>query len=78
MKTLEIEVIAGRDLVAEFKCDCPHDKYPTLLNRTIKLYGYNDANFFDNVNKEPRLYKCKCGKEYKYRWTREGVNVEAV
>ena len=83
MMTVEIEVITGRDLVAEFKCDCPSDSFKGsaiehLMKHRIKLYGYNDSNFFDNVNKEPHPYKCKCGKEYRYQWTRDGVNVETV
>jgi hypothetical protein len=83
MRTIDIECITGRDLVAEFECDCPNERYKGspiehLMKHIIRLYGYNDTNFFDNVNKEPQTLTCKCGKEYRYQWTRDGVNVELV
>lgn len=81
MKVLEIEVIQGRDLVAEFECDCPNERYKDsplahLMKHRIKLYGYNDSNFFDNVNKEPQTLTCKCGRVYQYQWKRDGVKVK--
>lgn len=80
---LDIEVIQGRDLVVEFSCDCPSDTFKDspiahLMKHKIKLYGYNDSNFFDNVNKEPRTMTCKCGKVYQYQWKREHVLIKKV
>ena len=70
MVTLPIKVSGGNDLCAEFRHKC---------FKNIRFSGYNDANFFDNVNKEPREYTCpQCGETFKYRWTRRGVEVDTV
>lgn len=80
---IEYETIAGNDLVASFKCECPDESFKDssfahLMKHRIRLYGYNDLYFFEEVNKEPRMYNCKCGFQYKYRWTYEGVEVERI
>lgn len=71
--TLPFEAIRN-DLYAKVRCNCPHHSMPDLLKHTIRLVGYNDANFFDNVNREPRESACKCGRRYRYQWHRNGVS----
>lgn len=81
---LEIKHIAGNDLSVDFQCDCPHKSFvgtdiEHLMKHRIYLYGYNDNYFFNEVNNEPREFKCKCGKQYKQQWFRNGyVEVEEV
>lgn len=70
----------GRDLYAKFKCTCLDPKWKDsevahLFHTTIRLCGYNDAYFFDEVNKEPKEIKCDCGKLFKVQWFRDGVEV---
>lgn len=71
------------DLYADdVKCVCPSKKWigtdiEHLMQRRISLNGYNDSNFFDNVNKKPRIGRCnQCGREYKYQWFRYYVEFE--
>ena len=69
--------IGGRDLSAEFKCTCPSRLFvgtdvEHLMKEEIRLSGYADANFFENVNEEPRSFRCKCGKKYTQQWFRDG------
>lgn len=72
----------GNDLFAKFDCvnpSCEDDQWDwqkvVKCRRVVRLSGYNDGNFFDCVNKEPRTRACKCGQEYSYQWTRDGVKV---
>jgi hypothetical protein len=79
MEILEIECVRGNDLLAKMKCECskyPDDKYLSSIKNEIKFWGYNDSNFFQNVNKEPKTTSCKCGISYKYQWKQDGVHVE--
>ena len=67
------------DLYAKVQCTCPSKLFEGkpiahLMKHWIKLVGYNDANFFDNVNREPRESACKCGRGYRYQWLRDGVS----
>jgi hypothetical protein len=48
------------------------DQYP----HKIRLAGYDDANFWNNVNAAPREASCKCGRRYRYQWLPEGVEFE--
>jgi len=69
----------GNDLFVTTYCDCVDKRYNHNLFKTkIDLSGYNDDYFFDEVNAEPRTHKCECGKEYRYRWTREGVEWQVI
>lgn len=74
---LKINSIGGNDLAIDFKCTCPSDLFKGsdiehLMKQRIHLYGYNDANFWGNVNKEPRKFNCKCGREYTQQWFVDG------
>jgi len=74
---LNIHSISGNDLAVSFNCECPSKTFKDspiahLMKTKINLYGYNDSNFFVNVNKEPRPFKCGCGKEYQQQWFSEG------
>lgn len=81
---LKWKVAGGNDLVVEFKCECPSALFigtniEHLMKQKIDLWGYADANFFDNVNSKPRNFKCKCGKEYSQQWFTDGkVIVETI
>lgn len=73
---LEIECIGGRDLVAKVKCRCPHEieKLAALnITHTLRLGGYDDENFFKNVNANPRHGKCRCGRGFTQQWLDDGV-----
>jgi hypothetical protein len=48
------------------------------METTITLSGYADDYFFNGVNREPRTFKCKCNKIYKYQWFRDGVECEEI
>lgn len=74
---LEIECIRDRDLVAKVPCTCPHEsaKLAALdIKHTLRLGGYDDDNFFKNVNANPRDGKCKCGRPYRFQWFDDGVD----
>ena len=80
---LPIKCLKGNDLSVDFLCECNNPKYngtplEGLLQTRIYLSGYSDSNFFDNVNKNKRPFKCNvCKKEYTQQWFREGyVEVE--
>lgn len=47
-----------------------------MMNRTIQLTGYDDDNFFDNVNAQPHDFRCQCGRPYRLQWFRDGVEAE--
>ena len=73
----------GNDLYFDLECTCPNSLFigtdiEGIMKHRIKLTGYNDANFFDNVNAEPRKGKCKCGREFVYQWFRNGVEAEFI
>lgn len=73
----------GRDLYADIgNCDCPaFPDTPVLANvkKTMKLSGYADDNFFDNVNREPKRVECHvCKKAWNVQWRRDGVLVETA
>jgi hypothetical protein len=80
---LKIKRIGGNDLVVDFECTCPHEKYKDnevlskIMKTRINLYGYNDDYFFNTVNAAPRSFKCKCGKEYTQQWLNDGY-VEVI
>lgn len=70
------------DLHAKLRCTCPHRLFlnkPELgMTHTIRLCGYDDANFFDRVNAQPQERVCKCGRRYRVQWFREGVSAEFI
>lgn len=71
----------SNDIYARLECSCPYTteagQVIDFMTTRIQLVGYDDANFFDNVNREPRKQSCKkCGREFMVQWTREGVAVE--
>ena len=75
----------GRDLFADFECTCPEPRYANdevlskYFNTKIKLSGYNDSYFFNEVNKEPRTVSCPtCNKKYQVQWLSDGVEVQEV
>ena len=82
MKTLlRFRNVGGRDLYADLYCECPSElnhspEIKHLFKHKIVLTGYDDTNFFDNVNSEPKELVCKCGRKRLIQWTREGVEVE--
>ena len=64
----------GNDLYAKIECTC--GKYPDMpwFKHKITLVGYNDSNFFENVNREPRKILCdNCKKAYMVQWYHDGV-----
>jgi hypothetical protein len=81
MKTLSYESM-GRDLYAErVECTCPDPMFKDstvshLFKTKIRLSGYYDDNFFDNVNKEPINLSCNCGRKFKFQWFRDRVEFE--
>ena len=82
MKVIEKEIrfIGGNDLAVDFRCTCPSEMWKGtdiehIMKERIHLHGYNDANFWDNVNSEPRKLTCKCGKSYTQQWFRNGYVV---
>lgn len=65
--------ISRNDLYFEIHCTCPDEKWigtniEHIMKHKIVLTGYNDSNFFNNVNKESRESKCKCGRKFRYQW----------
>ncbi|EGL82069.1 hypothetical protein CathTA2_2432 [Caldalkalibacillus thermarum TA2.A1] len=73
----------GNDLFADFQCQCPSPNFigtdiEHLMKRKITLSGYADAYFFKVVNAEPNIFKCDCGRVYKYQWFPHGVEIEEV
>lgn len=76
---LSYECVGGRDIYAEkVECVCPHPLFidspvSHLMTNKIRLSGYDDDNFFDNVNKEPREGQCSCGRKFKFQWFRSHV-----
>jgi len=66
MKLLTFTSLSN-DLFADYVC-------PACRKRQ-SLTGYNDACFFREVNREPRLRTCDCGVEFAIKWTPEGVKV---
>ena len=81
MKRQRFEALR-RDLFFKLKCTCPYKsdnpELTRLLTHTITLNGYADDYFFDEVNKEPREGKCKCGRRYTVQWFRDGVEAEFI
>jgi hypothetical protein len=67
--------VGGRDIFFDAECTCP-DRHIDILRHKIKLAGYADANFFDNVNREPTHDECECGRKYTYQWFRNGVEFQ--
>lgn len=83
LKTILNYTAFGNDLFAEFHCSCPAKEYKDtgladIMKTKIKLSGYNDAYFFNDINKTPAIISCVCGKKYSTQWKRSGVSVEEV
>lgn len=75
--------IGGRDLHYKIQCTCPSERWKDtdvadLFKTTILLSGYADDYFFDAVNKDPKVIKCKCGKQYSVQWFRDGVECSTL
>ena len=77
---LSIVDVYGRDLYAEkVECTCLDPKWSDstvarLFKTKISLSGYNDENFFVNVNQNPRQGECPCCKrKFTYQWLSDGV-----
>lgn len=71
------------DLHASFNCECPSAKFKDtpvahIMKTKITLSGYDDAYFFNVVNKEPREITCACGRRYAVQWKEYGVEVAEV
>jgi hypothetical protein len=66
--------------VGRCKCSNPLFKGSNveyLIKKKVKLTGYNDDNFFNNVNKDFKQYECNdCGAFFEYRWTPDFVIVK--
>lgn len=80
---LSIECAGGNDLYAErVACNCINPDYKDdpvlgkLIQKYIRLSGYNDANFFDHVNKQPQNGQCSCGRKFTYQWFHTHVEFE--
>ena len=72
-----------RDLFFELQCTCPNKSFvgtnvEDLMKHTIRLSGYADDNFFDNVNKEPMHLACQCGRKFTVQWFRDGVEAAFI
>lgn len=70
----------GNDLYCDVECNCIDPSWAGsavahLFHRKVKLTGYNDDNFFRNVNAAPRTVQCKCGRVLLYQWFTDGVEV---
>jgi len=76
--------IGGRDLSFEIECTCADKKWADdkkighLFKTKVRLSGYADAYFFDQVNKEPKPISCDCGNAWMVQWFRDGVEVNKV
>ncbi len=74
----------SRDLFFNLQCTCPNPQFADgpiayLMKTTVKLTGYCDDNFFDNVNAEPSEGKCRvCGRRYRVQWFRDGIEAEFI
>ncbi len=69
MKIHEIYNSNGRfDLrpAEEINCNCGE---PVQFQRE----GYNDANFWNVVFKQPHVSVCQCGREHAIQWTPKGI-----
>lgn len=79
---LNYEFSGGNDLYADkVECKCLDPKWKDsevahLFKTKISLSGYYDANFFDNVHKEPHEGKCQCGRKFTYQWFRDYVQFD--
>lgn len=79
---LKYECLGGRDLYADaVSCSCLDPEWKDtdvahLFNTKIRLSGYYDSNFFDNVHKEPHEGACQCGRKFKFQWLRSHVEFE--
>ena len=70
-----------RDLFFDLECTCldprfAHSEIAHLFKTKVHCTGYADDNFFDNVNAEPRVFKCKCGREFQIQWFPNGVEAK--
>ena len=70
----------GNDIFCNLgECKCPSRLFigssiEHIMKESIKISGYYDDNFFDNVNKDIKKWECsKCDTVCNYRWTRDGV-----
>lgn len=64
MRLLEVEQL-GNDLFARTACKC---------GEVIRLVGYNDGYFFNDVNASPKEGACaKCSRRYWFKWRPAGV-----
>lgn len=64
-------VIQRKKLIAIFNC-------PTCGNK-IKENGYNDKQFFEILNEQPKNKKCiNCNEPYLSKWTPEGIQITWV
>lgn len=73
----------GRDLYADLYCTCPHKDYvgtpvAKIMKTKLTFSGYNDNYFFNEVNKEPQIKTCDCGKQYQFQWKADGVHIEYI
>ena len=71
----------SRDLYCDIECQCLDPAFADsgvahLFKRKVKLIGYADDHFFDQVNAEPRELPCKCGRRLRYQWFRDRVEAE--
>lgn len=80
---INYEYSGGRDLYADkVACTCPNPRYKDdpvlakLLPTYVRLSGYADDNFFDNVHKEAHTSACQCGRKFTYQWFRSHVEFE--
>lgn len=81
MPRLPFSNVLGNDLYFHAQCSCPSKMFlgtpvEHIMKTKLTLTGYNDANFFDNVNAEPRELACGCGRRFKAQWFRNGVDFE--
>jgi hypothetical protein len=72
------ENIGGRDLSCRIRCTCPDPMFADssvahLFTRSIRLSGYDDANFWTHVANQWRELSCVCGRVLEYQWTPHGV-----
>lgn len=82
MKREPFEILS-RDLFVRIKCVCADKQYADnpILAASFKTQrrftGYDDDNFFDNVNRTPQIDTCaNCGQRTWFQWKRDGFLYE--
>lgn len=73
----------SNDLFCDVDCQCLDPRFADssvahLFKRKLKLTGYADDHFFNNVNAQPREASCQCGRRLRYQWFTSHVEAEWI